>query len=366
MTLKLLEAFRHSDALRQAADRLAAYAGRPLAFMEVCGTHTVAIMKAGIKEILPPAIRLVSGPGCPVCVTGASYIDLAVALAGRPELIIATFGDLMRVPGSRGSLQGAKAAGADVRMVYSPLDCLALCAAHPDRTVVFLSVGFETTTPVVALLVQQALQSGTRNLLVLTANKTMPEPLEALVADPALRLDGFLLPGHVSAVIGMSFYEAFCARRGVSGAVAGFEPLDLLGALLALVRQAEQGSPTAMNLYPRVVRHAGNPHALAAIAETFEPCDAVWRGLGVIPASGLRLREKYAGYDAVRVLGVSEVPTAEPPGCQCGEILKGKKLPPDCALFGRTCTPLSPVGACMVSSEGSCAAYYRWNPTPSP
>jgi hydrogenase expression/formation protein HypD len=356
----LFAAFRDPDALRAIAGSMALYNGRPLAFMEVCGTHTMAMMRFGIKGAMPPAIRLVSGPGCPVCVTGASYIDMAVELALRDGVILATFGDLMRVPGSRMSLMDCKARGADVRVVYSPLDTLALSKEHPDQRVVFLSVGFETTTPVVALTVRKAREQGIDNLLLLTANKTMPRALEALAADPELRIDGLILPGHVCTIAGSEFYEEFCARYAIPGVITGFEPLDMLLGIKALLAQSERGEARVENLYPRVAKYAGNPLAVAAVAEIFAPCDACWRGIGVIPASGLRLRDEYAAFDAQRVFHLADTPVPEPKGCLCSEILKGKRLPTECPLFGKACHPGAPVGACMVSSEGACAAYYQY------
>lgn len=353
-------AFRAPELLRTIADSLAGYDGRPLAFMEVCGTHTVALLRSGIKDALPAQIRLLSGPGCPVCVTDSSYIDLAIELANRPEVIIATFGDLLRVPGSRESLLQRRAAGADVRIVYSPLDALALCTAHPDRQVVFLAVGFETTIPVIALAVLKAQEMGLRNFTLLTATKTMPRVLEALADDPDVRIDGFILPGHVATITGTAFFADFCRRTGIPGAVAGFEPADLISAIAALVAQHRAGVARLDNLYARLVRPDGNQAALAAIDRVFTLCDTAWRGIGVIPASGLRLREALADFDAMHRFHLEAPPAQEPAGCRCGEVLKGKALPSDCPLFGRRCLPTTPVGACMVSAEGACAAYYQY------
>jgi len=356
----LLTAFRAPEVLRPLADQLAAYAGLNLTIMEVCGTHTMSIMRYGVKGVLPSTIRLVSGPGCPVCVTPSSYIDMAIELAAREDVVIASFGDLLRVPGSRGSLMASKSAGSDIRIVYSPLDCLALCEAHPDKRIVFLSVGIETTVPASALLVMKAIERGIGNLSLLTANKTMPAALEALVADTEVRVNGFILPGHVCTIAGTEFYAAFCARCGIAGVIAGFEPADLLGAILAISRQASGGVARLDNLYTRVVKPEGNTLACTAVATVFEPCDAAWRGLGVIPDSGLRLRDAYAAFDAQRVFKLVEPTAREPAGCLCSEILKGKKTPEDCPLFGTVCEPASPVGACMVSTEGTCAAYYKY------
>lgn len=352
--------FRDAALLHSMAEALSNYAGRPLTFMEVCGTHTMSIMRYGIKGVLPPAIRLVSGPGCPVCVTESSYIDMAVELAKRPDVILATFGDLLRVPGSRESLQTCKSAGADVRLVYSPLDTLAICHDHPEKQVVFLSIGFETTTPVTALTVLKAQASGIRNLSFLVANKTMPRVLEALVADHDFRIDGFLFPGHVCAITGSRFYEEFCRRYTIPGVIAGFEPADILGGLLGLVAQASEERAEAETYYARVVRREGNEQAQQATADVFTPCAANWRGFGTIPGSGLQLQEAYAAFDAKRRFALTEVEAREPAGCRCSEILKGRIDPTACPLFGTVCLPTSPVGACMVSSEGACAAYYRY------
>lgn len=359
----LLRAFRDPEILRNAVARLAGYTGRPLAFMEVCGTHTMSIMRYGIKQVLPPAIRLISGPGCPVCVTESSYIDMAIELAARKDTIVATFGDLMRVPGSEGSLQARQSAGADVRIVYSPLDCLQICQAHPDKQVIFLSIGFETTTPAAALTVRKAREMGVTNFALLVANKTMPEALNALAADDDLHIDGFILPGHVCTIAGTDFYDTFCAQHRIPGVVAGFEPVDILGAILALVAQVEEGVARAEIIYTRLVNACGNPRATDAVNAVFEPCAARWRGIGEIANSGLRLKDEFASFDAQKVFHLAEKTSQEPKGCLCSEILKGKKTPEDCPLFGSVCQPSSPVGACMVSTEGTCAAYFKYRGT---
>ncbi|HEX2948055.1 MAG TPA: hydrogenase formation protein HypD [Armatimonadota bacterium] len=355
-----LTAFRDPAIQRAMADKLSGYNGRRLTIMEVCGTHTASIMKYGIKDALPASIRLVSGPGCPVCVTDSSYIDMAIDLSRQRDIIIATFGDLMRVPGSQGSLMSSKSAGADIRVVYSPLDALKICTAHPEHHIVFLSVGFETTTPATALAVIKARQMGITNFSLLVANKTMPRALEALAADPETEIDGFIFPGHVCTIAGTKFYEDFCLRFSIPGAVAGFEPTDILGAIHAIVTQYENHDARMDNMYTRLVRREGNAQAVNATYSVFEPCSAPWRGIGDIAESGLRLRNDFRDFDAQAIFQIEAKPSVEPAGCLCSEILKGKNLPPDCPLFGTVCLPTSPVGACMVSSEGTCAAYYRY------
>ena len=332
---------------------------RRITLMEVCGTHTMAICQHGLRALLPPQVRLISGPGCPVCVTPVGYVDHAVALARRPQTLIATFGDMVRVPGSSSSLQREQARGADIRVVYSPLDAVALAEKHPERSVIFLGVGFETTAPTVAGAIVTAARKGVGNFFVLCAHKTIPTPLAVLAGDPELQIDGFLCPAHVSAIIGADAYRTLAGRYAVPCVITGFEPLDILQGVLMLVRQAVAGRAEVETQYRRVVRPAGNPRAQALLAEVFEPGPARWRGLGEIPGSGLSLRPAYAAFDAAR-LPVAVEPPREPAGCRCGEILKGQIRPSDCPLFGSACTPEQPVGACMVSSEGTCAAEYRY------
>jgi hydrogenase expression/formation protein HypD len=352
--------FRNAEYAQKAAEKLSSLKGRPVKLMEVCGTHTTSIFKLGLRELLPSNIQLVSGPGCPVCVTPASYLDAAVKLSQMQNVMIVTFGDLLRVPGSQSSLQLEKADGRDIRVVYSPLDCLKLARENPGKQVVFLSVGFESTTPVVALSVQQAEKEGLHNFHILTANKTMPEALRILAEDPEVGIDGYLYPGHVSAVIGTSLFEEFAQKLGIPGVVAGFEPLDILYAIYVLTSDLYNGKVRFHNCYTRVVQQDGNPAAREVVSRVFMPCDAVWRGIGCIENSGLCLQENFQHMDAWKVFGLAQGETCEPPGCQCGEVLKGKKKPSECPLFGRSCTPEKPVGACMVSCEGSCAAYYRY------
>lgn len=355
-----IDEFRNSAAAGNMANALAGYTGKRLKIMEVCGTHTMSVFRYGIRGLLPGNISLVSGPGCPVCVTPVSYIDSALELAKSEGVIITTFGDLIRVPGSAGSLSAAKSEGADVRMVYSPLDALVIAKENPKNKVVFLSVGFETTTPVCALAVLRAFEENIDNFSILAANKTMPEALKLLAGDPSTAIDAYLYPGHVSAIIGTGLYEEIAGKYGIPGVVAGFEPLDILHGILSIAKMAEKSEIKVVNGYARFVKREGNPLALEKMFEVFEPVDAVWRGLGAVPRSGLGVREKYAAFDARKVFSLVEDEGKEPTGCLCGEVLKGRVLPVACGLFGKTCTPDNPTGACMVSSEGTCAAYYRY------
>ncbi len=343
--------------------RLAARLARPVRLMEVCGTHTVTACRAGLRALLPPSVRLVSGPGCPVCVTPAETLDRLIVLAGRPEVTLATFGDLLRVPGTDGSLERARAQGADVRVVYSPAEALALAGRLPGRRVVFAGVGFETTAPAVAWTVRRAAESGQANFLVLSAHRTMPAALAALARDGAA-LDGLLCPGHVSAIIGTRPYAFLGRDHGIPCVVAGFEPGDMLAAIAMLLRQRVEGRAEVENQYGRGVPEDGNPAARAALEAVFEPCDAEWRGLGMIPGSGLRLRAVFRAHDAEAVYAADfardRPAPAESGACRCGDVLRGRIEPPACPLFGSACTPETPAGACMVSSEGACAAWFRF------
>ena len=328
--------------------------------MEVCGTHTVSIARAGIRDLMPPGVRLASGPGCPVCVTSNRDIDTAIALARIPGVDIATFGDMTRVPGSTSSLLAEQAAGASINIVYSPLDALALARKNPDRQVVFVGVGFETTTPLVAMAIKRAAVAGLENFSVFVAHKNMPGALEAIVADPDLAVDALILPGHVSTIIGAEPYRFLAERYGIPGVITGFEPVDILQGIAMIARQLHEGRAAIEIAYARGVRPEGNPVALAAIDEVFETCTVAWRGLGEIPGSGYRLRPEYASFDAVARFAPQVEPTVEPRGCRCGDVLRAHLAPGDCPLFATACSPENPIGPCMVSSEGSCAAYYRY------
>ena len=328
--------------------------------MEVCGTHTVAIARAGIRDLMPEGTRLASGPGCPVCVTCNRDIDTVIALARVPGVTIATFGDMTRVPGSTSSLLAEQAAGRSVEIVYSPLDALALAQANPTRQIVFVGVGFETTTPLVARAVKRAADMGLSNFSIFAAHKNMPGALEAIVADPQLKVDALILPGHVSTIIGAEPYRFLAQRYGIPGVITGFEPVDVLQGIAMIMRQLHEGRAEIEIAYARGVMPEGNPHAVAAINEVFETCTATWRGLGDIPGSGYRLRDQFAQFDAVRRFQPEIEPTVEPRGCRCGDVLRGIMAPSECPLFRKACSPENPIGPCMVSSEGSCAAYYRY------
>ena len=328
--------------------------------MEVCGTHTVAIARNGIRDLMPEGLRLASGPGCPVCVTCNRDIDTVIALAHIPNVTITTFGDMTRVPGSTSSLLAEQAAGRSVEIVYSPLDALAFAKAHLEREVVFVGVGFETTTPLVAMAIKRARAMGLSNFTVFAAHKNMPGALELLVGDPTLELDALILPGHVSTIIGAEPYRFLAEKYGIPGVITGFEPVDVLQGIAMLVRQLHEGRAEIEIAYARGVMPEGNPVALAAIDEVFETCTATWRGLGDIPGSGYRIRDEFANFDAVRRFEPDVEPTRDPKGCRCGDVLRARIAPNECPLFRTVCTPENPVGPCMVSSEGSCAAYYRY------
>jgi len=331
-----------------------------LTLMEVCGTHTMSICQHGLRSLLPDQIQLISGPGCPVCVTPVGYVDHSVALARRPGTIIATFGDMVRVPGSTSSLQREQAGGGTVKVVYSPLDAVALAEKHPDQTVIFLGVGFETTAPATAGAVITARRKDLHNFMVLCAHKTIPMAMGVLASDPEFQVDGYLCPAHVSAVIGGDAYQALVEQCRVPCVITGFEPLDILQGVLMLARQLVDGAARVEIQYRRVVKPQGNRKAQALLKEVFEPGDAHWRGIGRIPGSGLRLRADYAAFDAAVQFPVPVEPAREHADCRCGDVLKGKVRPRDCPLFRSVCTPEAPVGACMVSSEGTCAAEYRY------
>lgn len=355
-----LKAFKDPRLAKGLIDSIEALAPESATLMEVCGTHTVAIARNGIRALMPEGVRLASGPGCPVCVTSNHDIDKVIALARVPEVIITTFGDMTRVPGSSSSLLAEQAAGRDVRIVYSPLDALKIAEENPHREVVFVGVGFETTTPLVAMVIKRAQAAGLRNFSVYGAHKNMPGALEAIINDPKLKLDALILPGHVSTIIGMEPYRFLAEKYGIPGVITGFEPVDVLQGIAMIMRQLKEGRAEIEIAYARGVMAEGNPHALAAIDEVFETCTAMWRGLGEIPGSGYKIREEYADFDAMLRFAPVVEKTVEHKGCRCGDVLRGIMTPSECALFRKVCTPENPVGPCMVSSEGSCAAYYRY------
>lgn len=329
--------------------------------MEVCGTHTVAIFRAGIRGMVPQGVDLISGPGCPVCVTPQEEIEQAMEIARDPQVVLLTFGDLMRVPGRNGSLETLKAEGADVRVVLSPLDALKVAQREPWRKVVFFAVGFETTAPAVAATVLEAKKRGLKNFFLLSSQRLIPPAIEALLSGGKVSLDGFILPGHVSVIIGRKPYEFIPKAYGIPAVITGFEPLDILEGIVMLLKQRAEGKAEVQIQYRRAVREEGNPKARVLMEEVFTPRDARWRGLGTIPMSGLGLKPAYEAFDAQKAFGLGPPePVPDPKGCSCGEVLQGLIKPPQCPLFGKACTPERPVGPCMVSSEGSCAAYYKY------
>ena len=378
MLIDISEPFRDPQTARAVAQAIRARSTRPVRLMEFCGGHTHAILRFGIPDLLPPTVSLRSGPGCPVCVTAATDLDRAIALARVPDVILTTFGDMIRVPGSAppapaghpprkaGGTEGgrtlaqAKAEGADVRVVYSPLDALRIARQNPDRPVIFLGVGFETTAPMIASAVLAAEAEGVGNFNVFSTHKLTPPATRAILDAGEVQLSGVIGPGHVATIIGSEGWRFLPDDYGLPCAIAGFEPLDILRAILALVEMVEEGRPDVNNAYARSVRPEGNVAAQQAMDQVFEIADAEWRGFGTVPASGLRLREKYALFDAAHVFPLEVPPAREPPGCCCGEILRGVLLPTECPLFGKVCTPRQPIGPCMVSAEGACAAYYRY------
>ena len=334
--------------------------GRPVKLMEVCGTHTVAIFRHGIRDLLPREIKLLSGPGCPVCVTSIRDVDTIIEIARHHDSIVTTFGDMMRVPGNSQSLFDAKAEGGDIRIVYSPLDALKLAEKTPDRNVVFFATGFETTSPLVAGTLAEAESRGIQNFSVYSVHKTVPPALNALLNAPEVQIDGFILPGHVSTIIGLKPYAFLAADYHKPSVVTGFDAMDILNGVLMLLRQIADNRAAVENAYAKVVREEGNPRAVSLLQEFFEPEDAYWRGIGILPDSGLKLKEKYGHRDIMKKYSITIPDGREPKACSCGDVLKGIKIPTDCALFGKACTPDKPVGACMVSTEGSCAAYYKY------
>jgi len=334
--------------------------GRPVRLMEVCGTHTVSIFRHGIRSHLPKSVRLLSGPGCPVCVTSVGDIEAAISLARTDGIVLTTFGDMMRVPGKKESLSEVRAEGADIRILYSPLDALQIARENPDKKVVFFATGFETTSPSVAGTLYEAERRKLPNFYLYSVHKLVPPALRALLASPDVKVDGFILPGHVSAVIGMAPYAFLATEHGKPSVITGFEAADVVAGVFMLVEQTRKKAARVENAYTRVVKPEGNPKAMEIIDRYFEPEDAFWRGIGMLPGSGLRLRDAYAHRNAIRVFGIEREQVESPSACQCGAVLQGIRIPTECKLFGKGCTPEHPVGPCMVSTEGSCAAYYKY------
>lgn len=341
--------------------RLARQIDRRVQFMEVCGTHTISIFRHGIRTLLPPNLRLVSGPGCPVCVTAQRHIDAAIQLAADPDVIVTTYGDMVRVPGQSGSLELQRAKGADVRVVTSTIGALRVAEQNPDRTVVLVAVGFETTAPATAAAILDAERRGIENFVVLAAHKLVVPAMRALLDAGDAALDGFLCPGHVSVIIGSEAYRPVVQEYGVPCVVVGFEPRDILVALVHLLEQVIAGRPQLENVYATAVRPEGNPVARQLLGKVFVESDTPWRALGVIPESGLELRPRYHRFDALRRFRVSLGDDVDHPACRCGEVICGRAMPDECQLFGTACTPLRPFGPCMVSSEGTCSAWYKYN-----
>jgi hydrogenase expression/formation protein HypD len=360
--MKFSEEFRDKSLVQDLARRLQATVSGPATIMEVCGTHTMSVARFGLKMLLPPGVKLISGPGCPVCVTDQQDLDGFLALGEQPGVVLTSFGDMVRVPGSKTSLDRQRAAGTDVRIVYSPFDAVDLAKNEPDKQFVFFGVGFETTMPATALAIQTAAVAKLDNFSVLCVHKTMPAALRALLASPDLQVSGLLLPGHVSAIVGAASYDFIPREFRLPCAVTGFEPLDILLGVEALLIQLRTGNMQVANVYTRAVSAPANPKASQVLGEVFLPAEAHWRGLGLIPGSGVNIRPQYARYDArIKYAPVlAQVPPPKDTPCRCGEVLRGILPPPDCPLFGKTCIPSQPLGPCMVSSEGACAAAYRF------
>jgi len=358
--MKYIDEYRDKDLVLQIAENIKTISTKPVRLMEICGGHTMSIYKFGLPALLPETIILLSGPGCPVCVADKKYIDRAIAYSRLDDVIVATFGDLVRVPGSTSSLAQEKANGADIRTVYSPLEALGIARENPTKKVIFLGIGFETTAPTSAAAVQEAYRKQIANFFLFSSHKIMPPAMAALI-DDGVQIDGYVCPGHVSTITGSGIYEPVAQKYKLSCVVSGFEPVDLMQSIFMLVKQQEENNPRVEIQYKRAVKPEGNIKAQQLLAEIFEPRDDWWRGLGVLPLSGLGVSEKYQAHDAEKMIPVKVEETVENKGCICGEILRGIKAPKNCKLFGTICSPGNPVGACMVSSEGACAAHYRYN-----
>ena len=356
-----LVAFKNPKLVKEILEKLKKFDNEDITIMEVCGTHTMSILKSGLKELLPKNIKLISGPGCPVCVTPQEYIDIAIELCKKDNVIVTTFGDLIRVPGTTSSLKREKALGRDIRVVFSPLASLEIAKNNPDKEVVFLGVGFETTAPIIALAVYNAKEKGIDNLSIFNSIKTMPNAMKSLVFNKELKIDGFICPGHVAAVIGAEAFRKLSIEEKLPLVIAGFEPLDIISAIYRLVEMKVNDEIKLENLYTRLVKDKGNEKALNIINTVFQVADSQWRGLGIIKETGLKFKEDYKDYDTKNKFNINIINLQSNKGCICGEILRGIKNPYDCKLYGKVCTPLTPIGACMVSEEGTCAAYYKYS-----
>ena len=357
--MKFIDEFRDKEIAKGLIRRIQITSARPVQLMEVCGTHTVSIFRYGIRSLLPDHIKLISGPGCPVCVTPNEDIDLAIALTRQKDVIIVTFGDMMKVPGSTSSLQKEKAEGGNIRIIYSSLEALKIAKKHPGMRVVFFAIGFETTSPTIAVAILRAKEEKVQNLFFLNSQKRVPPALLTLLQSKQIRIDGFILPGHVSAIIGIKPYQFISREFGRPAVITGFEPLDILQGIWMLVKQIEEGRSSIEIQYRRIVNEEGNPIALGKIEEVFEKDESRWRGIGLIPDSGYRFKESYKELD-VRNFDMEVEPPKEHPECLCGEVLQGIKTPLECRLFKRVCHPENPIGPCMVSIEGTCHTYYKF------
>ncbi len=360
--MKYIDEYRDKELVLELIEQIKKVSTKKITLMEVCGGHTMSIQKFGIPSLLPENIKLVSGPGCPVCVSSRKYIDQAIAYSRLPDVIVTTYGDLIRIPGSTTSLDEEKAKGADIRIVYSVLDALKIAEENEDKKIVFLGIGFETTAPSSAVGVLNAHKAGIKNFYLYSSHKIMPPAMAALI-DEGVKIDGYIAPGHVSTITGSGIYKDIAEIYKLGCVISGFEPVDLLRSVLMLVKQLENNDPKVENEYSRVVKKEGNVKAQQMLNEVFELQDDWWRGLGVLPKSGMKIKDQYKNYDAEIMIPVEVEPTKEDKGCICGEVLKGLKNPKDCKLFGKGCNPSDPVGACMVSNEGACNAYYRFNRT---
>jgi hydrogenase expression/formation protein HypD len=359
--MKHIDEYRDGELSRKIVDKIKATSRKKVRLMEVCGTHTMAIFRSGIRSLLPETITLLSGPGCPVCVTSQQEVDSFIKLTATRDVIVATFGDLMKVPGTHSSLQEERAEGKEIRVVYSTFDALDIAQKNPQKEVAFLGVGFETTAPTIAASIVEAEKRKLENFSVLSAQKLIPPALAALMAADDARIDGFICPGHVSVIIGSMAYLPVVETYHIPCVVSGFEPADVLQAIYMLIRQIEEGDAKLGNEYRRAVTFKGNEKARQIMYQVFEPMDAAWRGIGTIPQSGLKIRREFDRFDAEKRFDLSVPDSREPKGCACGEILMGMTTPPECPLYKKPCTPSHPVGPCMVSTEGTCAAYYKYH-----